>query len=479
MFAKRGGRESSSGPSPEPRLHELEVGETRQAPAAAECQADDQLSASSGQQPPRADGDCDEREDPDHRLVETRRAGVDHRRVEVRIGRALHRSSVATRRRARPRKLDPPAWLVSPRPCRWSPCLRPPPRRSRSPRASSSQTSPIFGTRVQPRLLARLRLPDWDGADRVQAAQCRPARRRDRRRLRGRADDRAGPALSEGAGRDRAGTAATTRVGCCPRASTSRGSTSGAVTDDHAAEPDQDRRDAAAAPGRQRCAARHLARRRRARAIALRLPLPAQRAPPRPAVRQRQASCPDALPAHRGDDRLVRGVWAGGAVRRGFTSSSCSPSIRPGIARRARRRPRWSCVSSPSAATGSPSPPQRRSPSGSPLMRERLRWTLGRRSGLPAPGHVAAPRPAEKGRLTLTVSANGHMARAAVFVRQPLRGPSSPASPARSAAPGSRSRSSRRDATSGSPPRRRAAGAACSASTSRRTVAPDAARSVP
>jgi hypothetical protein len=52
---------------------------------------------------------------------------------------------------------------------------------------------------------------------------------------------------------------------------------------------------------------------------------------------------------------------------------------------------------------------------------ERVRWRLGPRSGTAAPGTLRVRAPLQKGRYTLTVSANGHSARAAVFVREPAR----------------------------------------------------------
>jgi len=52
---------------------------------------------------------------------------------------------------------------------------------------------------------------------------------------------------------------------------------------------------------------------------------------------------------------------------------------------------------------------------------ERVRWTLGGRSGFARPGTLRLVAPLQKGRFTLTVSANGHTARAAVFVPEPLR----------------------------------------------------------
>ena len=51
----------------------------------------------------------------------------------------------------------------------------------------------------------------------------------------------------------------------------------------------------------------------------------------------------------------------------------------------------------------------------------RVRWTLGGRSGFSRPGTLRLRAPLQKGRFTLTVSANGYTARAAVFVREPLR----------------------------------------------------------
>ncbi|MEO5577335.1 MAG: FlgD immunoglobulin-like domain containing protein [Gaiellaceae bacterium] len=51
----------------------------------------------------------------------------------------------------------------------------------------------------------------------------------------------------------------------------------------------------------------------------------------------------------------------------------------------------------------------------------RIRWTLGGRSGFTTPGTLRLVAPLQKGQFTLTVSANGHTARAAVFVREPPR----------------------------------------------------------
>ncbi|HEX4931196.1 MAG TPA: FlgD immunoglobulin-like domain containing protein, partial [Gaiellaceae bacterium] len=51
----------------------------------------------------------------------------------------------------------------------------------------------------------------------------------------------------------------------------------------------------------------------------------------------------------------------------------------------------------------------------------RVTWSLGGRSGLARPGTLRLRAPLQKGRFTLTVSANGHSARAAVFVLEPSR----------------------------------------------------------
>ena len=50
-----------------------------------------------------------------------------------------------------------------------------------------------------------------------------------------------------------------------------------------------------------------------------------------------------------------------------------------------------------------------------------IRWQLGGRSGVARPGTLRLRAPLQKGQFTLAVTANGHTARAAVFVREPLR----------------------------------------------------------
>ena len=51
----------------------------------------------------------------------------------------------------------------------------------------------------------------------------------------------------------------------------------------------------------------------------------------------------------------------------------------------------------------------------------RVRWSLGGRSGAAPPGVLRLRAPFQKGQFTLTVSANGHASRAAVFVQEPAR----------------------------------------------------------
>ncbi len=50
-----------------------------------------------------------------------------------------------------------------------------------------------------------------------------------------------------------------------------------------------------------------------------------------------------------------------------------------------------------------------------------VRWSLAGRSGFARPGTLRLRAPLQKGRFTLTVSANGHATRAAVFVLEPTR----------------------------------------------------------
>lgn len=51
----------------------------------------------------------------------------------------------------------------------------------------------------------------------------------------------------------------------------------------------------------------------------------------------------------------------------------------------------------------------------------RVRWRLGARGGRARPGTLRLRAPLQPGRFTLTLSANGHTVRAAVFVREPAR----------------------------------------------------------
>lgn len=52
---------------------------------------------------------------------------------------------------------------------------------------------------------------------------------------------------------------------------------------------------------------------------------------------------------------------------------------------------------------------------------QRVRWTLGRRSGLARPGTLRLQAPLQKGQFTLHVAARGYSSLAAVFVRDPSR----------------------------------------------------------
>jgi hypothetical protein len=91
MLAKRGGRESSIGALPELRLDHLEVEDAPQAPAAAERQADQELEADQPGQPLQAEQEREQRERPDERLVDPRRALVDDVGVVVGVrGPARH-----------------------------------------------------------------------------------------------------------------------------------------------------------------------------------------------------------------------------------------------------------------------------------------------------------------------------------------------------------------------------------------------------
>ena len=49
----------------------------------------------------------------------------------------------------------------------------------------------------------------------------------------------------------------------------------------------------------------------------------------------------------------------------------------------------------------------------------RVSWKLGARTGIARPGTLRLRAPLQPGRFTLTVTANGRSARAAVFVRSP------------------------------------------------------------
>jgi hypothetical protein len=50
-----------------------------------------------------------------------------------------------------------------------------------------------------------------------------------------------------------------------------------------------------------------------------------------------------------------------------------------------------------------------------------VRWSIGGRTGLVRPGTLQLRAPLQKGQFTLTLTASGHSARAAVFVQEPVR----------------------------------------------------------
>ena len=78
----------------EPRLQHLEVEEAGQAPAAAEREAERELEREQREQPPRPDGDPDQCDQPDDRLVRPRPRASITSRVAVGIGCALHAQGV-------------------------------------------------------------------------------------------------------------------------------------------------------------------------------------------------------------------------------------------------------------------------------------------------------------------------------------------------------------------------------------------------
>jgi hypothetical protein len=79
------------GPFADERLHELEIRQAGEAPAASEREPDRELRGEEGEQRPPAGHNGDERERADHRLVETRGSRVDDVEVPVRVSAAaLH-----------------------------------------------------------------------------------------------------------------------------------------------------------------------------------------------------------------------------------------------------------------------------------------------------------------------------------------------------------------------------------------------------
>jgi hypothetical protein len=86
MFAKRGGRLSSSGPSPSCGWSSSEVEQAGEAIASAEEEADRQLQPEECQQPPGAGGDAEQRDRTDDSLVCAWCTRVDHVCVPVGVG---------------------------------------------------------------------------------------------------------------------------------------------------------------------------------------------------------------------------------------------------------------------------------------------------------------------------------------------------------------------------------------------------------
>ena len=337
------------------------------------------------------------------------------------MGGALHPSERSHRRRVAPRKLESPAVARIASTVLVVALLAATAAAFALTQGLKLQKSPIFGTQVQPRLLARLRLRQGDGANCVQAAQGGPDRRLDRRRRRGRADDRARRAATRRVRSRSSGTAATTPAGSCPRASTSPGSTCAAST------------------RRSRC---------RTRSGSTCTPPVIQDVRVTPRVvspdgdgRERRAHVRYRLNEEGRGALFVNGrrraltrfprteetiVWnakvRGRPVRPGAYALQLA-GVRPG------RKPlradagdsRRASASWRSAATGSPSPPERRSRCASPPTPSGCAGRSAAAAASRRPGTLRLRAPLQKGRFTLTVSANGHTARAAVFVREPLR----------------------------------------------------------
>ena len=85
-FAKRGGRASSSGPSPNRGCSTSNQSEAGEAVAASEAEPDRELEGEQREQPPPAGGEREERDEADDGLVRARAARVDHVQVAVRVG---------------------------------------------------------------------------------------------------------------------------------------------------------------------------------------------------------------------------------------------------------------------------------------------------------------------------------------------------------------------------------------------------------
>ena len=279
------------------------------------------------------------------------------------------------------------------------------------------EKSPIFGTDVQP-VFSPVCKPGCERETALIEFKLRKADRLDVSIVEGgevvRTIER-GAEHAKGSSRS-GGTVATTRAGCCPRASTSRGPPASRAPDDHAPEPDQDRRDAAGRPGRQGRAASS-----RRTATAGRPgdgPLPLSEEGRGPSSSTASGRARTLFP--RTEETIVWNGKVGAAGAAGRYLLQLAAFDRPGTIGPTAPMP----VAVRYVALGRyriPVAAGARFAVRVSSDARRVRWTLGGRSGFAPPGTLRLRAPLQKGQFTLTVSANGHTARAAVFVREPAR----------------------------------------------------------
>ena len=203
---------------------------------------------------------------------------------------------------------------------------------------------------------------------------------------------RTGPVAIEWDGRDDAGRVLPEGELPAPRPRARR------APDDHAAESDPNRRDAAGAPGRQgspRVVSPDGDGRRDRVTVRYRLNEPGRGA----LFVNGKRRARHALPAHGGDDRLEREESSGRALDAGDLRAAAGRG-RPGRKpdRRGRRRSRSSSATSRSAATASPSPREPASAFASRPTRARA-LDARRPQRLLAAGHAPASRAAPEGPL--------------------------------------------------------------------------------